>query len=211
MRLICNHLYCKVCVEKIKIDDHYVCYFDGFTSRSITELAGLKQQLLAVVSVTNGGMLGPAIENHGIRFDKLNIPCKFRGCGQRCPYDHSGKYFKKTECPFRMTCPNISKCIFQHTASLPQAAPASALPSAYSASYHSKTTYCVQCGQAASETQCTYCNVLLETCTCCGTSGNLMNFKECQYCQAKRLYCTACQCWGQWGAYFCYYCQGQLC
>lgn len=209
VRLICNHIYCKICVEKILQGEVYVCYFDGIVSRTTLELSGLKQQLIAVASVTSSGMLGPAIENQGIRFEKLNIPCKFNGCGLKCPYDHSGKFYRKTECAFGMTCPNMRKCIFKHSASLPQAAPAS-LVSTHFSSYHSEITYCVQCGQVASEAQCSYCNVYLETCSYCGKSGNLLNFRECQHCQAWRMYCVTCQTWGQWGAYYCSYCQGQL-
>jgi len=211
VRLICNHIYCRVCVEKIMQGETYVCYFDGVVSRTVMNLIGLKQQLIEAASKTNAGMLGPAIESQGIRFEKVNIPCKFSGCGPRCPYDHTGKFYRKAECAFGMTCPNMNKCIFKHTASLPIAAPAAAVSVANFSSYHSGITYCLQCGQVACEAQCLYCSVYLETCNYCGTSGNLRNFRQCQHCQAWRMYCAMCQVWGEWGAYYCSHCQAQLC
>lgn len=210
VKLVCNHCFCHVCVLKMQTDTGYVCYFDGIASKSFIDLTGLKQQLIGVLSVTNPGLIGAAIENHGIRYEKLNIPCKFTDCSPRCPYDHSGRFYRKTECAFGMSCPNSKKCIFKHTASLPGTDSQVPTPPEFNSYQMMSTVYCAQCGQIASESYCAYCNTALETCGYCGQAGNFANFRMCQYCQAWRMYCQVCQVWGQYGRSDCSYCQQPL-
>lgn len=127
--LSCNHLVCNYCLNKqLETSDYLRCYFDGtYTPRCYArELQGLATALVneyaEVVQITMHSQAVKLDEALRIRFniyyDRAKIPCRTRNCPlfaiNKCGYDHSNKFYKKTYCSFGSSCPNAASCIFIH-------------------------------------------------------------------------------------------------
>jgi len=127
--LSCNHLVCSYCLNKqLYNNEYYRCYFDGtYTSvnyvRELTGLAwALSNEYLEVMQITMGMQAKRMDEVLKARFnlyyERATIPCRTSNCalavGGKCGYDHTNRFYKKTNCAFGNTCPNMNTCIFLH-------------------------------------------------------------------------------------------------
>lgn len=123
--LSCNHPVCSVCLNKQSVSaDYYQCYFDWtYTAvNSIRELKGLAWSLnneyLEVVQITMGMQAIRMDEilrsRFNIYYERTKIPCRTRNCALKCGYDHTNRFYKKTNCNYGYNCPNAGTCIFLH-------------------------------------------------------------------------------------------------
>ena len=127
--LSCNHLVCIYCLNKqLEPYDYIRCYFDGtYTPRTYArELQGLATSLLneygEVVQISMNFQAVKLDEALRIRFniyyERAKIPCRTRNCPlvaiHKCGYDHSNRFYKKSNCSFGSSCPNSASCIFIH-------------------------------------------------------------------------------------------------
>ncbi len=126
--LSCNHLVCQYCLLKQQYnDDLYRCYFDACytpisNARYLQGLAEfLTNEYAEEVQLTMGTQARRLDEALRVRFnlfyERAKISCRTRNCPlalTKCGYDHSGQFYKKVNCPFSNSCPNLGTCIFLH-------------------------------------------------------------------------------------------------
>lgn len=125
VRLICNHIVCTICLEKLRLDNCFRCYFEGAITLIGSEmylsgfsdfLSECKIQVMTLSLRSGSAKLDQALmSKFNISCDRMKIPCRNANCSvENCMYDHTGRFYKKAVCPFAETCPNSTGCIFLH-------------------------------------------------------------------------------------------------
>lgn len=112
--LKCGHMFCQLCVNKLRSNSNYLCCFDNEPSQSQNwgELASYFQQYLD--RCQNTQELKNAIEQN-FNYNRSVLPCSSRkGCVGSCGNIHSAYNWKEKICPFGNQCPNANQCIFRH-------------------------------------------------------------------------------------------------
>ena len=125
-KLVCNHLICQYCLDKIRLEQgELCCYFDGTKTFPGCEmpLRGLREFLVeSIVTVqsltlnTAATELDKKLEQlFNLMYERAKIPCRTQDCrNPKCHYNHNNLFYKKSPCPFTDSCPNASSCIFTH-------------------------------------------------------------------------------------------------
>ena len=121
VRLQCGHLFCQLCVNKLKIESSYMCCFDKTRSglENWSEAVEYWKQYLDFFP--DPRRLERELDT-ALKYNKSVLPCTRAVCRGDCGYSHNKQVWKTTDCPLRHQCPNASQCIFKHPSEAPTSA-----------------------------------------------------------------------------------------
>ena len=168
LRLKCGHLFCQLCVGKMKWNGGFGCWFDQMLSEEPV-LAGNADYWMQCKNAGDAQAL-EAYLAHNFQYNKTVLPCRRTGCqGRNCAFSHTAReVLKGLDCPLSYQCPNSTLCLFKHpneASTLPVLPPVS-LPQPVLSPYDDRTApkpknqwQCRRCGQSNynSGLKCDYC------------------------------------------------------
>lgn len=118
VRLQCGHLFCQLCVNKLKNGSNYTCKFDGVKSDLDNWLEATEYWKQYLDAYPDPQRLERELDA-ALQYNKSVLPCGRAACRSDCSYIHNRQVWKATDCPLGYQCPNANRCIFSHPSEAP--------------------------------------------------------------------------------------------
>lgn len=116
--LQCGHLFCQLCVNKLKEGSSYMCCFDKTRSDRYNWPEAVEYLKQFLDCYPDPQTLQRELDAN-LKYNKSVLPCARVACRRDCGYSHNQQVWKATDCPLRIQCPNANQCIFSHPSEAP--------------------------------------------------------------------------------------------
>lgn len=115
-KLQCGHLFCQLCVRKMKWNGTFWCWFDQCASTEPENWGERGDYLMQLLGAYGNGQELEGALGYYFPAKRTNLPCSRAGCqGHNCDCIHLPRdYWKGLDCPLSYQCPNSSHCLFKH-------------------------------------------------------------------------------------------------